>query len=54
MIQEDLVNVRGLDKATDVVISGCSAGGLATYLHVDNWANRLKTEAPAAKARSTL
>ncbi len=26
-----------MSKATDVVISGCSAGGLATYLHVDLW-----------------
>jgi hypothetical protein len=24
-----------LEKATDVVVSGCSAGGLAVYLHVD-------------------
>jgi len=28
-------------SATDVVISGCSAGGLATYLHVDWWANQV-------------
>ena len=37
-LQQDLVTNRGLAKATDVVISGCSAGGLATFLHVDNWA----------------
>jgi hypothetical protein len=30
---------RGLKDATDVVISGCSAGGLATYFHVDWWAD---------------
>jgi len=29
------------------VISGCSAGGLATYLHVDHWADKL----PDAKVR---
>ena len=27
-----------MSKATDVVISGCSAGGLATFLHCDHWA----------------
>eukprot|EP01065_Artemidia_motanka_P021125 TRINITY_DN2520_c0_g1_i1.p2 TRINITY_DN2520_c0_g1~~TRINITY_DN2520_c0_g1_i1.p2 ORF type:complete len:413 (+),score=152.86 TRINITY_DN2520_c0_g1_i1:59-1240(+) len=28
---------HGLNDATDAVISGCSAGGLATYLHTDQW-----------------
>ena len=28
---------RGMDKATDVIVSGCSAGGLATFLHCDHW-----------------
>jgi len=37
IFQQDLLNNHGLDMATDVVISGCSAGGLATYLHVDQW-----------------
>jgi hypothetical protein len=31
----------GLNHATDVVVSGCSAGGLATYLHADKWAQNL-------------
>ena len=31
----------GLGAATDVVISGCSAGGLATYLHADSWCDAL-------------
>lgn len=31
----------GLGSASDVVISGGSAGGLATYLHVDQWRNSL-------------
>jgi len=35
--QQELLNNQGMSKATDVVISGCSAGGLATYLHVDLW-----------------
>jgi hypothetical protein len=29
---------RGMNRATDVVVSGCSAGGLATFLHCDHWA----------------
>lgn len=40
-IMTDLFTKRGLGNATDAVISGCSAGGLATYLHVDEWADRL-------------
>lgn len=39
-MQQSLLS-KGLNVATDVVISGCSAGGLATYLHVDNWAKLL-------------
>ena len=27
-----------MSAATDIVISGCSAGGLATFLHCDRWA----------------
>lgn len=37
-MQQDLL-AKGLSESTDVVISGCSAGGLATFLHVDNWAS---------------
>jgi len=33
----DLYTNHALRQATDVVIGGCSAGGLATYLHVDWW-----------------
>jgi len=33
----DLDFNRKFRQATDVVISGCSAGGLATYLHLDWW-----------------
>jgi hypothetical protein len=40
-IFSDLFTNRGLNKATDVVVSGCSAGGLATYLHLDWWRNNL-------------
>ena len=31
----ELWNNYGLDKATDVVLSGCSAGGMAVYLNND-------------------
>lgn len=34
---KDLLENRGLDKATDVVVSGCSAGGLASWLHTDKY-----------------
>jgi len=38
------------DSATDLVIGGCSAGGLAAYLHVDWYAQ----QAPKAKARGMI
>merc|ERR1712137_1099627 len=40
---------RGMNKATDVIVSGCSAGGLATFLHCDHWANAIKTAKSDAK-----
>ena len=43
-VQAALIS-RGLSSATDVVISGCSAGGLSTFLHADEWAAAL----PAAR-----
>ena len=36
----------GLAAATEVVVGGCSAGGLSTYLHADEWRAALP---PAAK-----
>lgn len=45
-----LLSDEGLANATDVILSGGSAGGLATYLHADSWrdailrsSNNLKT-----------
>eukprot|EP00698_Gefionella_okellyi_P004336 TRINITY_DN14011_c0_g1_i1.p1 TRINITY_DN14011_c0_g1~~TRINITY_DN14011_c0_g1_i1.p1 ORF type:complete len:386 (-),score=77.54 TRINITY_DN14011_c0_g1_i1:67-1224(-) len=38
----DLLHTKNLHLSTDVVISGCSAGGLATYLHVDWWHELLR------------
>lgn len=36
-----LLEDRGMKHATDVVVSGCSAGGLATFLHCDRWADAI-------------
>jgi len=38
---KDLSVNHNLLMGTDFVISGCSAGGLATYLHVDWWSENL-------------
>merc|ERR1712150_208886 len=32
---------RGMSEATDVIVSGCSAGGLATFLHCDHWSDAI-------------
>eukprot|EP01046_Picozoa_sp_COSAG06_P046471 COSAG06_NODE_6585_length_2867_cov_1.705564_2_plen_586_part_00 len=34
-VLEELQALHGLDRATEVVLGGCSAGGLAVYLHCD-------------------
>ena len=38
-----------LSDATDVVIGGCSAGGLATYLHTDQWCDAVHAVNAQAK-----
>eukprot|EP00931_Biecheleriopsis_adriatica_P065639 TRINITY_DN40131_c0_g1_i1.p1 TRINITY_DN40131_c0_g1~~TRINITY_DN40131_c0_g1_i1.p1 ORF type:complete len:433 (+),score=54.95 TRINITY_DN40131_c0_g1_i1:54-1301(+) len=40
-IIDTLKEEYGLGHASDVVVSGGSAGGLATYLHVDQWRDNL-------------
>lgn len=42
-----LMASANLGAATDVVVSGCSAGGLATFLHTDQWCDRLAVDAKA-------
>jgi len=37
---------HGLDKATEFVLTGGSAGGLSTFLHADRVAERLAKDAP--------
>lgn len=46
-IWKDLMENRGLKNASDLMVSGCSAGGLATYLHADQWCNTLLRPDPA-------
>jgi hypothetical protein len=36
-VRGDLLVQRGMAAATDLVVGGCSAGGLAVYLHCDEW-----------------
>jgi hypothetical protein len=45
----DFAFVHGLDKATEFVLTGGSAGGLSTFLHADRIASRLSKEAPQCK-----
>lgn len=40
-VQNDLIDRQGMNHSTDVVVSGCSAGGLATYMGCDAWAARV-------------
>ena len=47
-IFNELLGGHGLDKAKEVLLAGCSAGGLTTYIHADWVAETLKTRAPAA------
>lgn len=45
-----LVMMGHTHAATDVIVSGCSAGGLAVYLHVDEVADMFKGK-PDVKVR---
>jgi hypothetical protein len=45
----DFAFENGLDKATEFVLTGSSAGGLSTFLHVDRVAERLAKESPDCK-----
>jgi O-palmitoleoyl-L-serine hydrolase len=40
----DMLQNRGLAQATEVVVSGCSAGGLAAFLHCDHFEQRIHAE----------
>jgi hypothetical protein len=47
-VQADLLAHGGMAAATDVVVGGCSAGGMAVYIHCDGWADAIRAVAPAA------
>mmetsp|Transcript_27683 Transcript_27683/g.70566 ORF Transcript_27683/g.70566 Transcript_27683/m.70566 type:complete len:408 (+) Transcript_27683:99-1322(+) len=40
---------HGLDQATEVVVTGGSAGGLAAFLHMDRVIERVRADSPSAK-----
>jgi len=44
-INEDLMANKGLAQATDVVVGGCSAGGVGTYTRLDWWREHLPQKA---------
>lgn len=46
---DSLHKKHNMGAATDVVVSGCSAGGLATFLHTDQWCDALLKTAPGVK-----
>lgn len=47
-VQDAVLNTVGVASATDVIVSGCSAGGLSTFLHADSWAVQLPKAKVAA------
>jgi len=46
-----MLDHRGLARASEVVVSGCSAGGLGAFLHCEHWAKRVRTEGSNASAK---
>eukprot|EP01050_Picozoa_sp_SAG11_P002168 SAG11_NODE_105_length_16528_cov_4.337635_13_plen_329_part_00 len=48
-IMRSLTTKHGLGQATEVLIGGDSAGGLATFIHIDAFADHIHATAPHAK-----
>lgn len=46
---DDLLGKAGMSHADELLFSGCSAGGLTTYIHADWVTATMKSRAPAAK-----
>ena len=46
---DELFAHHGLKNATQVIVTGGSAGGLSTFLHLDHVAERVRVYAPLAK-----
>ena len=44
---DELLTSRGLDKATELLFAGCSAGALTTYVHADYVSALMKKSVPA-------
>jgi hypothetical protein len=49
-VLDDLALRHGMSNATDVVLGGCSAGGIATFAHLDYVARRLTTPTPTTQS----
>ena len=45
----DALLAAGMAGATDIILKGCSAGGLATFLHADYFVERMRARAPGAR-----
>jgi len=45
-VLQTLIRDHGLKSATDVLLTGCSAGGLSTYLHADYVHSQVRAAAP--------
>ena len=43
---------NGMSDATELVVTGVSAGGLSTFLHTDRIAERVRLHSPGVKARA--
>jgi hypothetical protein len=48
-VYDTLLSQFGLAAAATVVVSGCSAGGLAAFLHVDHLAQKVRAANPSAR-----
>ena len=46
-----LASAHGLAAATDVIVGGCSAGGLTVYLNLDAIAGQIHALSPGARVR---
>ena len=47
----DWALLHGLADATELVVTGVSAGGLSTFLHVDRIAQRVRSRSPSVQVR---
>jgi hypothetical protein len=48
-VYDTLLAQHGLASAATVVVSGCSAGGLAAFIHVDHIAAKIRAANPSAR-----